>query len=162
MQPGSSLTLSGLTFVADFGESTAIAPIIQAEGSITLDHCAFEAKGHAPGTRAVVAGGKGTVVDGCWFQGFDRALAVISYPGSRVGLSHCMVSWTKADGRPTGYALRLETRSAPSARGNRLLSIDHCTVDGGGLLEVGQLSTANPVTAEVKDNAVRSGPSALL
>jgi hypothetical protein len=157
----SSLTLSGLTVWADFGEVEAVAPLVQAEGSVTLDRCAFVARGKGRGSRALLAEGLRTTVRGCWMFGFDRALDLAAFPGTKVSIAQTIVAWGKGEGRPDGWAVRLEARQAPGIKGARRLTIDRLTVGGGGLLELRGVQADRAVEARVSTTVVR-GPALLM
>ncbi|HWE36127.1 MAG TPA: serine/threonine-protein kinase [Isosphaeraceae bacterium] len=156
-----TLTLSGLTVWADFGEAEAVAPLVQAEGAVTLDRCAFVARGEGRGSRALLAEGLRTTVRGCWLLGFERALDLAAYPGTKVAVSQTIIAWGKGEGRENGWAVRLEARAAPGIKKPRQLTIDRVTVGGGGLLEVRGVLSQLPVAVKVSATVVR-GPALLM
>ena len=157
---GGSLTLSGLTIWARYGDTESTAALIETGGSILLDRCLFVAKERGRAARAVKSAGTRFDVQGCWFQGFDRALDLTSYPGTRVSVRHSVFVWNKLDGRESGWALRLKEQEAAKADGKRSLLFDRCTLvgmSGGGLLEVaGTVSLQSPLDVEIKGAAIRT------
>src|SRR4029078_8825469 len=81
----------GLTIQVIYADSKSLPPLIQAAGNLILDRCSISTSVGVRGARAVRAEGLGTWITGCWFQGFDPAVEVVSQAGSRVHLGHCLM-----------------------------------------------------------------------
>lgn len=157
---GGSLTLSGLTIWARYGDRAATSALIETSGGLSLDRCLFTAKERGRSARAVKYEGTRLDVRGCWFQGFDRALDLVSFPGARLSIRQSMFVWNKFDGRESGWALRWQGLEAPKVEGKRMLVMDRCTLfglSGGGLLEVaGGGSAESPFHVEIKRTALKT------
>ncbi|CAN5684374.1 hypothetical protein BH23PLA1_BH23PLA1_18450 [soil metagenome] len=153
-----TLTLSGLTLLADFdGDSQrSAAPLIQAGDRLVLDRCVFSVEQNR-GRDLVLAKvqGRGARVSNCLFRGFDRALELTIYQGGEYELSHCLMFWLP-DRRP-GWAVRADVSVLANAEGPSRLVIDRCSIlRGGGLVEVRSPSSASPLEIDLRRCAIRT------
>ncbi|WP_422924139.1 protein kinase domain-containing protein [Singulisphaera sp. PoT] len=148
------ITIEGVTIVAHYGsEAKAPAPIIEAPGHVRLDRCVFRATGAVAGSRAVVVEGGRVVVNGCLFQGFDTALDVASIGGSPASIAQSMFIHGKPGGTPSGWGVRVRMMSG-SGKNPRSLTLDHCTFQGKGFLDLVGFSAQSPLKVGIKNSAV--------
>jgi serine/threonine-protein kinase len=149
------LVLVGVTIVARYrGQPKTVPPVIQAGASVALERCAFTAKGAVEGTRAVVAEGNSLTVTGCWFEGFATALDVASFAGSTTTVTQSMMVQTRSDAPPGGWGLRVRRTPGGKAGERRRLVMEHCTLRGGGLLELVDFSPEASLQVAIKECAV--------
>jgi hypothetical protein len=165
------LELSGLTFVVSYlqpglslPDTPALPPLVVAATTAKVERCAFKVAGNARvrGSRAFFSSGGVLAVDRCWFQGFDEAVDISAMRNSRALIEQTVIfsSVDPATPQPQqlyGWAIKLtggqvtETKTASPQ-----LVVDHCTVEGAGLLDL----TGNPVPStlrvEVKHTAIRA------
>jgi serine/threonine-protein kinase len=173
---GVFLKLSGLTIVVRYPEvrlSSLAAPaaIITAASAVEIDRCAFivEDSPRLKGTCALVSKGSKLVVDRCWFQGFDKAIEFCAFSGSDARIQQTMIvpaselltagQAQQPDWHGWGVKAHVMSGGKPHVKApERRLTLDHCTIEGAGLLE---LSTGlAPIPAflqlDIKHCAVRA------
>ncbi len=142
VKSGASLILEGLT-LAESCNRKGGSRLIEAEGELTLRRCLVWTNDGEEDSRGIVASGPKVTLDGCGFRGYARAVDLALSPGATLSLHHCLFAWSKADRRKTGWALRVAGRGEAAERS---LVLDHCTVGGGGLLDVGEgFTVAQPL-----------------
>jgi serine/threonine-protein kinase len=166
---GVSLILSGLTIVVRYPQpgltpSPAPPPLIMAAGTVTLDHCAFQVVGSPclKDSRALVVDGNDLTVEGCWFQGFDRAIKVIAYDGTEAKIQQTMIVAAPGGIQPRatapglhGWGVEVQLVGGdPKKVAQRRLVLEHCTVEGAGLLDLFSDLVQSPFQVEVKHCAV--------
>lgn len=166
------LSLTGLTIRVHYppgqdGTSPVRAPVIHAAGAVKIERCSFEVAGSVrpDGCRAILMEGGNLTVDRCWFQGFDRAIRVQSYSTTVTRIGQTMIvpgpgASASADAGSTpelrGWAIGVDLAPTPApGPRNRRLVLDHCTIEGAGLLEITGRPGQIPLTAEVGHCAVR-------
>ncbi len=166
-----SLTLSGLTIRVHPPRSAngeAVLPLLQAAGRVRLERCSFEVVGDRtiPGLRALNSEGVTVSVDRCWFRGFDEAIQVRAFDQTAAEIRQSMfVPGAGAVGSPMGpepgrgWAIGLEILPGrASAKGpKRRLTLDHCTIEGSGLLAIDGDAGPAPMPVVVEHCAVRAG-----
>jgi serine/threonine-protein kinase len=151
------LTLVGVTIVARYrGQTKTVPPVIQAGANVTLERCAFTAKGAVEGTRAVVAEGSSLTVSGCWFEGFATALDVASFAGSTTRVTQSMMVQTGSDAQPIGWGLRVRRVPGGKTGEHRRLVMEHCTARGEGLLELVDFTPQASLQVAIKECVVRA------
>jgi serine/threonine protein kinase len=161
------LKLARVTFQVTYASHLAKTPppLIQAGSDITLDRCAFTTTSQSGGGPAVLVEGQDVAVTNCFFDGFSPSISLISYAGSLAHLSHSILSQESGDPR-SGWAISVRRGAGgggtprPNSKQNRdrVLTIDHCTICGQGLLDVVDFGVADsPLSVDINDSAVRAG-----
>ena len=146
------LTIVGVSIVAHYaGDLKVVPPLIKAGGNVTLDRCAFAAKGAVGGSRAIAAEGGSLTVAGCWFEGFDTALDVAAFAGSSTTVRQSMM--VQARGEPAGWAVSIRRTPGGSAKVPRRLVMEHCTARGKGLLHLAEFSSESPLQVDIQECA---------
>src|SRR5262249_31933150 len=76
------LKLSGLTIELSYGGARAPIPpaLIESANNLVMERCAFVAAPDAREVQVISSKGGSTTVSGCWFEGFDRPLAIRAFP----------------------------------------------------------------------------------
>jgi serine/threonine-protein kinase len=164
-----SVELDGLTFIAQAPQQAASATftapaLVATAGKLTVKRCAFRLVGSPPlkGSRAIYCDGGVLSVDRSWFEGFDEAVDLAAYPGTAARVSQTMI--VPASGRAPkepqgpefyGWGVKLEPISQASSRARSQLSLEHCTLEGAGLLELVEGPAAASFFVEVRHCAVR-------
>src|SRR5262249_50711029 len=158
--------LTGLTIRAHYSPPagavpTACPPLIQAAGrSVQVEHCSFEVEGPRPvGCHALMVAGGNLTLDGCRFEGFDQAIRAQAYGTTVIRLRQTMVvpgivAAPAPSSEPRGWALGIELVSGIEPKGH--LTLDHCTIEGAGLLELTGGEVRSPLPAEVNFCDVRA------
>jgi len=161
---GVKLTLSGLTIVVRYpkpGPAPSPAPpaVIKAAGLANIDRCAFLVEGnpHLKDSCAIISNGGALEVDRCWFQGFDKAIevSVINTTPTRIKQTMIVLAPGLAQVQsPELFGWGLKVQSVGSSSPQSHLILEHCTVEGAGLLD---LTTPSQVLkVEVNHCAVRA------
>jgi hypothetical protein len=156
------LKLTGVTirgrYEAPAGAMPAAWPaLIHAHRSIQVDHCAFEVVGTRPvGGRALMVDGGNVSVARCRFEGFDEAIRAKVYGGTGIEIRQTMILAERgaaptASPVPRGWALGVELvpGSGPSGGSKRHLLLDHCTIEGAGLLDLTSGEGQSSLAADV-------------
>jgi serine/threonine-protein kinase len=174
LMTGSSVNvkLCGVTFLVYYPDSKATGappppPLITAAGRAEFDRCAFNTMDtHVKASCAVFSSGGVLEINHCWFEGFDKAIEV-----DADNKSHTIVRQTMIVPEPPKEAARgpiadsfgwgLKLRFAGDERGHAAnlpahLTLDHCTVEGGGLLDLSTWKGPGSVETEVKQCVVRT------
>ena len=151
-----ALVLEGLTFEVIYKDpGDHPAPLISAGSNLTLDRCAFKLDKDVRGARAVVAEGGELMVNGCWFENFERAIEVASFNGSTATVRQSMfvnkIPETKPDTPTSTSRWALTFRSMPGGAGvtGRRLKLQHCTFMGPGVLELAGFSSKSPAKVDL-------------
>ena len=148
---GGSLMIENLTVAVALLKRPDTA-LIEADGDLDVRRCLFMAVDPGPEARALVARGAKTSIEGCGFRGFDRPVELDLDAGADAALAQCLFAWSKADPHKTGWAVRVRPRGGP---GRRALALEHCTIAGGGPIEVlGGFSAEMPLAVKVQNTAV--------
>ncbi len=170
---GSSVTLvlSGLTILVRYptaaGTPTVVPPpVIQAAGRVQVERCAFEVVGPRPdGCRVLVAEGSGVTLKRCWLSGFDRAIQMQAYGDTTARVEQTMIvpgPGTQPAPSPMpelrGWALGIQLMpgAATPEHAKRRLTLDHCTIEGTGFLDIAGDAGRCPLPVEVMHCAVRA------
>jgi serine/threonine-protein kinase len=168
---GVSLSLSGLTIrvryrTTEGARPSVIPPVIQAAGRVQLDRCAFEVVGPRPdGCRALNSDGGSLFAAGCWFLGFDQTIRVRAYDETATEIRQTMIvpeagavpgSGPAPELRGWAVGVQLLPGRSPTAVAKRRLILDHCTIEGAGLLEITGDPGPSPLPAEISHCAVRT------
>jgi hypothetical protein len=168
---GVRLEISGVMIVVHYpGTRTAAPPppAIQAVGKAKLERCGFKVahRSQCPGSRAVVSEGGMLYVNRCWFEGFDPAIEVSILNDAAAQIQQTMIvpspvlpqQETRSPERQ-GWgvkAQRLSTTRSASKSGQPNLTLDRCTVEGAGLLDMASSSSPTSLEVLVKNCAVRA------
>jgi len=148
---GGSLAIENLTVAVALLKRPGTA-LIEADGALDVRRCLFMGMDAGPEARALVARGPKTTVEGCGFRGFDRPVELDLDAGADADLTQCLMAWSQGDAHKTGWAVRVRPRGGPGRRG---LSLDHCTIAGGGPIEVlGGFSAELPLAVKVQNTAI--------
>ncbi len=168
---GLTLLLSDLTIRVHYPATAAAPPVwppvIHAFGRrVQIQRCAFEVIGPRPdGGRALVAEGTSVTLNQCWFSGFDQAIQVKVYDSTVTAISQTMVvpgpGMHPAPTSPPelrGWALGIEIARAGGSPNppKRRLTLDHCTIEGAGFLDITGDAGASPLPVDVTRCAVRA------
>jgi len=176
LQTGSAvlLELSGLTFVVRYPKpgaspSPAPPPLIAAAGKTTkIDHCAFRVVGNPrlKDSRAIFSNGGSLEVDRCWFQGFDRAIEIdtVDRIPARIQQTMIVPAPESAPDRLQsaelhGWGVKFQASSGGGPQGKppqSHLILEHCTIEGAGLLDLTGSPLLTPLQIEVNHCAVRA------
>jgi hypothetical protein len=161
-----TLKLTGLTIRAHYAPPAgampaAWPPLIQSAGrSVQVEHCSFEVQGPRPvGCQALMVAGGNLTVEGCRFEGFDEAIRAQAYGLTVIKLQQTMfvpgiVAAPASSSEPRGWALGIELVPGIEPKGH--LTLDHCTIEGAGLLELTGGEVRSPLPAEVHFCDVRA------
>lgn len=160
--PRAKLTLIGLSVhvtkmvAADAkAAATPVPPsVIASNGKVALDRCWFSISGDDRSTRLLSAEGEEARATGCVFEGFDRPIALVMYPGSEGRFSQCLFVRNVINPL-SGWAITATVLSTPDSRPRKLL-IDRCTVLGAGLLAADGFAADSPLMVTATNNAVRT------
>jgi serine/threonine protein kinase len=166
------LKLSGVTIAVhypDSGVANAPAPpaVITAAGNTEIDRCAFKTMdARVKASCAVLSNGGLLKVDRCWFEGFDKAIEIDAQNTARTVIQQTMIvpesckDHAQADlAESYGWGVKLKFVGAPRAATTNLsphLTLKHCTVEGGGLIDLTGWKGPGQVQAEVNFCAVRT------
>jgi eukaryotic-like serine/threonine-protein kinase len=165
---GVHLRLSGLTIVVHYPEGgvSPPPPVIKAAGIARIDRCAFKAAAHScvQGSRAILSDGGALEVDRSWFEGFDKAveLSVINSTPARIHQTMIVPARGPGEGQPSewyGWGVKLQFVRAGNPAGkapSRHLILDHCTMEGAGLLDLATIVDPTPLQVEVKHCLVQA------
>ncbi len=164
-----SLELSGVTILVHYPETGASSPpppIIKAARKARIDRCAFKiASGsRRKDSRAIFFEGNVLEVNRCWFEGFDEAIELSLLMNSTARIQQTMIVPASGLTPPAaqfsewhgwGVQARLISEKRSQTR-KAHLTLDHCTVEGAGVLDVvGSLSPA-VFQVEVKQCAIKA------
>src|ERR1017187_8761242 len=169
---GVSLTLSGVTIVVHYpqpGATPSPPPpaLINAAGVSKIERCAFKvASGpHPKGSRAFSSNMGMLDVDRCWFEGFDQAIEVAADNRTQIRISQTMIlpspepgPGQEQAGEGYGWGVKFLFAGAivPHTKTSKPnLILDHCTVEGVGLIDMGSSLGPGPVLVEVKQCVLR-------
>jgi len=160
---GVKLTLSGLTIAVRYprpgpAPSPAPPPVIKAAGLANIDRCAFLVEGnpHLKDSCAIISNGGALEVDRCWFQGFDKAIE-LSVINKTPRITQTMIVLAPGPAQvpaPDSYGWGLKVQSVGSSSPRSHLILEHCTVEGAGLLDL--TTPALVLRVEVNHCAVRA------
>jgi len=151
------LTLSGLTIEVQYPKpglapSSAPPPVIKAAGAANIDHCAYMVvdSPHLKDSCAILSIGGALAVDRCWFQGFDKSieLSTVSTRPTRIQQTMIVSASGPAQGQPPelhGWGVKVDSVGSKSSQPHLIL--EHCTVEGAGLLD---LTTSAALALQVK------------
>jgi len=167
-----SLALSGLTIVVHYpkGETAPAPPlpIIKAVGMARIDRCSFRVadSSRRRDSRAIVFEGNALEVNRCWLEGFDEAIDVSLVSKSVVRIQQTMVvpSAAPASFQPQlpdwyGWAVKVGLSAGMSSQTKSSqphLTLDHCTLEGAGMLDLASKLSSAVLQVEVKHCAVRT------
>jgi len=161
-----TLKLTGLTIRAHYASTAGATPaawpaLIQVAGrSVRLDRCAFEVEGPRPdGCRALMVVGGNLTVGGCRFEGFDEAIRAQAYGATVIQLHQTKFvpgigGAPSTSSPPRGWALGIEL--LPGGDSKRRLILDHCTIEGAGLLDLTGGEGRSALPADVRYCDVRA------
>ena len=167
-----SLKLSGVTIVVRYPEPGAIPspappPIIDAAGASSIERCAFKiASGsrHPKGSRAIFSNMGKLEVDRSWFEGFDQAIEVSADNRTQMSICQTMIVPSPRhdlegtqSGEWYGWGVKFQFVGSPlpqTKNSKPNLVLDHCTIDGAGLIDMGNSLGPGPLRVEVKHCAL--------
>jgi len=164
------LVLSGVTIVVHYLETGASPPppIIKAVRKAKIDRCAFKVAGGSrrKDSRAIVFEGDVLDVNRCWFEGFDEAIEVSLLNNSNARIQQTMIvpspGLTPSDAQSSewhgwGVQARImsEKRSQTKTTQPQLI-LEHCTVEGVGMLDIASSPSSAFLQVEVKHCAVKA------
>ena len=165
------LELSGLTFVAHYRQSrssildtSALPPLVVAATTAKFERCAFKVAGkvRVQGCRALVSSGGVLAIDRCWFQGFDRAIEIMTVRDAHPLIKQTVIfsQFDPVTPQPTqwyGWAIKLTSEQTIQTKtALPQLIVDHCTVEGAGLLDFTGNSVPSTLRVDVKHCAIRA------
>jgi eukaryotic-like serine/threonine-protein kinase len=167
---GVSLELSGLTVNVSYPQQAVSSPpaVIVATGKAKIDRCAFKVTdGSRPkGSYAIVSDGGLLQISRSWFQGFDEAINITVMNTSSAQIQQTMIvpadkpSWDQvqpSDGYGWGVKLKLGAgRPAQVTNPRPHLTLENCTVEGAGLIDLTTNTVPEPLEVVVKKCAVRA------
>lgn len=155
------LELDGLTIKILGDGAPAKSPVIKAAGRLKIRNTRIQVAG-APskGSRAILSDGGALDVEGCVFQGFDRALEIQNLGKTPIRVVQTMfIPSSQPPSEWFGWAVQVQDLSGatPNAKGPaHLLNLDHCTFEGAGFLDMVANSSDTIVQCEVKNCAIRA------
>jgi serine/threonine protein kinase len=169
------LEMSGLTIIANYSgpQSAPTAgpvptSIVTAAGAAKLEHCAFIVQNaNCPRSSCALCSNGGAIaVDYCWFQGFATAIHVAAMNQSTAQIRQSMIvpgpSCDPAHVQPPewyGWGVTLQLGSGgrvPANNPKPHLKMEHCTIDGAGLIDLTGNQGQSALQVEVKDCVVRT------
>jgi eukaryotic-like serine/threonine-protein kinase len=163
---GVKLILSGLTILVHYPQpglapSSAPPAVITAAGIASIDHCAFKVVGspYLKDSRAIVSNGGALEVDHCWFEGFDKAieLSAVNRTPARIQQTMIVLAPGPAQGQPPElYGWGVKIQSTGSGSPHPHLILEHCTVEGAGLLDLTSSRVLVPLQVEINHCAIRT------
>ena len=142
--------------------------MITAAGIAKIDRCAFKvvASPHPKNSRAIVSKGGALDVDRCWFQGFDKAIELSAVGGIPARIQQTMIvpapGLARSQAQPPelyGWGVKVQLVSGGGAQTKNLpphLILEHCTVEGAGLLDLAFSPVSVPFRVEVNHCAVQA------
>ena len=161
------LELSGVTIVVYYPEAgtTPPPPIIKAARKAKINRCAFKVAGGSrrKGSRAILFEGDVLEVNRCWFEGFDEAIELSLLINSTARIQQTMIvpssgvnpaAAQSAEGH--GWGVRACLMSERPQTKTAHLTLDHCTVEGAGMLDVAGCLPSAVLQVEVKRCAVKA------
>jgi len=163
---GVKLILSGLTIVVRYlpaGAASSSTPpaVITTAGRANINHCAFKVVGssYLKDSRAIYSNGGALEVDHCWFEGFDKAIefSTVNRTPARIQQTMIVPAPGQAQGQPAelyGWGVKIESVGSGSTQPHLIL--EHCTVEGAGLLDLTSRRVLLPLQVEVNHCAVRA------
>ncbi len=158
-----SLEINGLTIkvLGDGAPDASKSPVIQAAGRVRLRNTRMTVEGSpSKGCHAIVSDGGALDVEGCLFQGFDRALEIHT-----LGKTSCQVAqsmFVPSSQPPSdwfGWAVQIQTPSGATADVKtplQLLTFEHCTFEGAGFLDMVTGTANSVVQCNVRHCAIRA------
>ncbi len=135
--------------------------LIASLGNVSLEKCEFSTTGSDRSSRVLASEGLDTRITDCFFEGFDRPLALQFYPGADVRLTNSIFVRDITGDPLAGWAIGATGKTAINGTKPRKLSLDRCTVLGAGLLAAEGFSAEAPLDVSLKQTAV-SAKSLLL
>jgi eukaryotic-like serine/threonine-protein kinase len=153
------LVLKGLTFEVVAGDRpSANAPVlIHAIGNLIGERCEFNAsQSRNRDLHCVVQEGFKSRIEGCVFRGFEKPLIFMAHPQSEMRVAQSLFVRDQPGGTPSGWLVSAEHRSSRDALGTRSLTVDHCTVIAGGLIEAVGFSKMQELSVKVESTVLRS------
>jgi hypothetical protein len=162
------LVLSGVEFRLRYprpsgGSPRPSPPLFKLAGATHIERCAVRVvdRHRSFNSCALLVDGSNLEVDRCWFQGFDTAIKIEAYRGTVVVIRQTMIvpdperelSRLPIGSRGWGVAVHL----APGGKGSEArLMLEHCTIEGTGLLDLVSASVRSSLQVEVKRCAART------
>jgi len=126
--------------------------VVTAAGAAKINRCAFILEGglRLKDSQAISSNGGDLEVDRCWFQGFDKAieLSAVDRMATRVQQTIIVLAPGPAQGQPRelyGWGVKVDSVGSKSRQPQLIL--EHCTVEGAGLLD---LTTSAALALQVK------------
>jgi hypothetical protein len=164
--------LSGVTIVVKYPERGAspvpLPPIIKAVGTARIERCAFRV---ADGSRrkdscAIVFEGNALEVNRCWLEGFDEAIEISLISKSAARIRQTMIVPSPVPARAQaessewhGWGVKTGPGWGNSSQPRTTqpqLTLDHCTVEGAGMLDMSNMLSSAVLQVEVKHCAIRA------
>jgi serine/threonine-protein kinase len=168
---GVSLEISGVTINVSYPNtdpSFVPPPLIASAGSAKFDRCAFQVKrpDRPPRSSAILSDGGVLEVTRCWFEGFDEAIRIKAMNRATSRLRQTMiVRQTKFEADESGakdwygWAVKLQLPAGLGASGKssqRHVVLEHCTIDGAGLIDLSESSASSTAEIEVRSCVVKA------
>lgn len=153
-----NLKLSRLRVSVKFDEVTD-APVLRAEGELTVERCTFQATGggEAPEgaeSRLILADGKRLAVVGSLFAGFARPIELAAGPGTVATVDRSIfIAGPAADDAPLVGRV-FTVRSAFGGGADVRLRATGCSSRSATFLVVDQFTPEAPLKVEVADSAI--------
>lgn len=161
--PSAPLEVDGLTIkmMGDGGSDASKSPFILAAGHVKLRNTRISVEGSpAKGCRAIVSEGGELNVEGCFFQGFDRALEIRTLGKTSTHISQTMfVPSFQPPSEWFGWAIQIQTPSGETPNVQtpaHRLTLDHCTIEGAGFLDMVSETANSVIQCDVQHCAIRA------
>jgi eukaryotic-like serine/threonine-protein kinase len=168
-----SLEITGVTFVVHYSGpaaslSSAPPALLTVAGKSKLERCAFKVASPSlpKGCRALFSSLGPVDVERCWFEGFDEAIEVAAGYTTEMRIRQTMIVPAPGHGpiqdQPgdwygwgVKFVFNADVRSqADQPKPNLIL--DHCTVEGAGLLDLTGSQGPAPIRLEVNQCVFRA------
>ncbi len=152
----SPLKLEGLHFRVEVAEGVAAPPgVLAVGGTLEMKNCSMVVAEGGPAVSALAFSGQGADISECWLEGFRPAIRAQLFPGSRLLLTHSQLIGGPVDSAGSGWALELQTETAPrSAKQEREVALERVTVVGVGLARMLDSGKGNPLRFTVHDTVI--------
>ena len=158
------LRLEGITIEARYAAPDAKPepnPVIEVGSHLTLTRCAFRlaSKEIPANSRAVVTQGGVVTVKGTSFENFGRAIDMVFYAGTTATFTQSLFVRTirpKSPEPATPSAVWVRVATGGTAKLQRRLQFDHCTVIDRSFLALRDLAPRSPTKILVNNCAIRA------
>ena len=142
--------------------------LLTVAGKTKLERCAFKVASPSPpkGSRALFSSLGPVDVERCWFEGFDEAIEVTAGYTTEMRISQTMIVPAPGHGpiqdQPgewSGWGVKFVFNADVRAQATQPkpnLILDHCTIEGAGLLDLTVSPGPAPIRLEVNQCVFRA------